>query len=266
MQPQAPARHAPLYVARYRPRVRGVFGAAALVLLAHGVDLAHARGPNWPALAVRVAWALLLVTLATVLLRGTTKARVRVASRISNFGSAALFLALLAVTGRSGSPLFPFSHVLAIILPLVLPELLGTAMAGAALLLAGTFAMLVQDGASGDALLAWAHAGVVALLVGLVFGLAHRRTQREAAAAARARQEALEANQRLVVELREALASVKTLRGLLPVCAWCRRVRDDRGYWDQLEAYVAAHSDAEFSHGMCPDCYRTRYPEGAGER
>ena len=52
----------------------------------------------------------------------------------------------------------------------------------------------------------------------------------------------------------EELAQVKVLRGLLPTCAWCRKVRDDAGYWTQLEAYVAAHSEAEFSHGICPEC------------
>jgi ligand-binding sensor domain-containing protein len=52
----------------------------------------------------------------------------------------------------------------------------------------------------------------------------------------------------------EELAQVKVLRGLLPTCAWCRKVRDDAGYWTQIEAYVAAHSEAEFSHGICPAC------------
>jgi ligand-binding sensor domain-containing protein len=52
----------------------------------------------------------------------------------------------------------------------------------------------------------------------------------------------------------EELAQVKVLRGLLPTCAWCKKVRDDAGYWTQIEAYIAAHSEAEFSHGICPDC------------
>lgn len=55
-------------------------------------------------------------------------------------------------------------------------------------------------------------------------------------------------------ELQEALASVKTLTGLLPVCAWCRKVREDDGYWSALESYVAARTDATFTHGICPDC------------
>jgi len=54
----------------------------------------------------------------------------------------------------------------------------------------------------------------------------------------------------------EELAQVKVLRGLLPTCAWCRKVRDDAGYWTQIEAYVAAHSEAEFTHGICPECKR----------
>jgi hypothetical protein len=50
------------------------------------------------------------------------------------------------------------------------------------------------------------------------------------------------------------MARVHQLSGLLPICAWCRRVRDDEGYWNQLEAYVRDHTDADFSHGICPDC------------
>ena len=55
-------------------------------------------------------------------------------------------------------------------------------------------------------------------------------------------------------ELTEALESVKTLSGLLPICAHCKNVRDDSGYWSRIEAYVADHSEARFSHGICPDC------------
>lgn len=57
-----------------------------------------------------------------------------------------------------------------------------------------------------------------------------------------------------VAALEEALASVKQLRGLLPICAYCRRVRSDGDYWQQIEAYVTEHSDAQFSHGICPAC------------
>jgi ligand-binding sensor domain-containing protein len=54
--------------------------------------------------------------------------------------------------------------------------------------------------------------------------------------------------------IREALARVKVLSGLLPICAWCKKVRDDTGYWSQIETYVREHSEADFSHGICPDC------------
>ncbi len=61
--------------------------------------------------------------------------------------------------------------------------------------------------------------------------------------------------------LEEALGQVKTLRGLLPLCAYCKKVRDDRGYWNQIEAYVSEHSHADFSHGICPECAQKYYPE-----
>ena len=61
-------------------------------------------------------------------------------------------------------------------------------------------------------------------------------------------------------ELEEALANVKTLSGLVPICAHCKKVRDDRGYWSMVEDYVTAHSDAKFSHGLCPDCLPRYFP------
>ncbi len=59
-----------------------------------------------------------------------------------------------------------------------------------------------------------------------------------------------------VVELEEALARVRQLRGLLPICSYCKKVRDDQNYWQQVEQYVSTHADVKFSHGICPDCYR----------
>jgi PAS domain S-box-containing protein len=61
---------------------------------------------------------------------------------------------------------------------------------------------------------------------------------------------------RLIRELQAALAQVRTLRGLIPICAWCKKIRNDHGYWEQLEAYIKNHSEANFTHGMCPDCAR----------
>lgn len=61
--------------------------------------------------------------------------------------------------------------------------------------------------------------------------------------------------------LQKALAEVKTLRGFLPICASCKKIRDDNGYWNQIEAYIRDHSEVEFSHGICPDCAKKLYPE-----
>ncbi len=69
----------------------------------------------------------------------------------------------------------------------------------------------------------------------------------------------------LMTRLREALADVQRLRGLLPICSFCKKIRNDRGYWDRLESYLSAHAGVEFSHGICPDCgkkhYGKYYPE-----
>ncbi len=69
--------------------------------------------------------------------------------------------------------------------------------------------------------------------------------------------------EKLIGELREALADIRTLRGLLPICASCKKIRDDGGYWQNLEQYVTDHSEAQFSHSLCPDCMRKLYPDYA---
>ena len=72
---------------------------------------------------------------------------------------------------------------------------------------------------------------------------------------------AQEERERLISKLQEALANVKTLSGLVPVCAYCKKVREDDGYWNQIEAYISKHSEAQFSHGICPACAEKHFPE-----
>lgn len=67
--------------------------------------------------------------------------------------------------------------------------------------------------------------------------------------------------ERLISELQKSLTEVKTLSGLLPICSWCKKIRDDKGYWNQLESYISQHSGVDFSHGVCPECLRKHYPE-----
>jgi len=86
---------------------------------------------------------------------------------------------------------------------------------------------------------------------------AHEAIQMEVEERKRAQDE----KDRLIVELRAALGKVKTLGGLLPICASCKKIRDDAGYWRQIEAYIRDHSEAEFSHSICPECAKKLYPE-----
>lgn len=67
--------------------------------------------------------------------------------------------------------------------------------------------------------------------------------------------------ERLIGELQDALRNIKTLTGLLPICASCKRIRDDKGYWNRIEKYIEDHSDAMLSHGICPECMKRLYPE-----
>ncbi len=64
-----------------------------------------------------------------------------------------------------------------------------------------------------------------------------------------------------VEELQEALDQINTLKGIVPICANCKNIRGDAGYWEQVEAYISRHTDAQFSHGICPDCMKKLYPE-----
>jgi tetratricopeptide (TPR) repeat protein len=93
-------------------------------------------------------------------------------------------------------------------------------------------------------------AGLVLLSLGLV--LARYRLKQQSEARLRAQAE----------ELQEAIGRVQTLKGLLPICASCKKIRDDNGYWTQVEQYVTAHSAAEFTHSICPSCFEGLYPEG----
>jgi hypothetical protein len=65
----------------------------------------------------------------------------------------------------------------------------------------------------------------------------------------------------ITAELKESLAKTKTLSGLLPICSMCKKVRDDKGYWNQIDAYIEEHSDAEFSHSICQECAKKYYPD-----
>lgn len=75
------------------------------------------------------------------------------------------------------------------------------------------------------------------------------------------REQAQAEKDNLIIELKDALSKVKTLSGLLPICSSCKKIRDDKGYWNQIEAYVHDHSEAEFSHGICPECAKKFFPE-----
>ncbi len=78
------------------------------------------------------------------------------------------------------------------------------------------------------------------------------------------RRQVQQEREKLIVELQAALAKVKTLSGFIPICASCKKIRDDKGFWNQIEAYLSAHSDLEFSHSVCPECAQKLYDELKG--
>lgn len=70
-----------------------------------------------------------------------------------------------------------------------------------------------------------------------------------------------EERESLIITLQKALDEIKTLKGILPICSYCKKIRDDKGYWNQLESYIQSHSAAEFSHSICEDCLREHHQE-----
>lgn len=97
---------------------------------------------------------------------------------------------------------------------------------------------------------------IVPVFVFLVFALAlfSIRRWQEVAQSKRA---LLQSN----TELQQALSDIKQLKGLIPICAACKNIRDDKGYWHQIEVYIQTHTDADFTHGICPDCIKKHYPD-----
>lgn len=81
---------------------------------------------------------------------------------------------------------------------------------------------------------------------GVIYSVARDVTERKAAE---------EEREALVIELRGALAEVKTLRTFLPICSYCKRIRDDENYWHSVDTYLSAHTNTQFSHSICPSCY-----------
>ncbi len=77
-------------------------------------------------------------------------------------------------------------------------------------------------------------------------------------------QRALAEKEAVIRELEEALSNIKTLTGLLPICMHCKQIRNDQGYWEQIDAYITTHSGAMFSHSVCPDCLKKHYKDLTG--
>jgi len=72
---------------------------------------------------------------------------------------------------------------------------------------------------------------------------------------------AIVVQEKLIRELKDALSNIKALSGLLPICANCKKIRDDKGYWNQVEQYIKEHSNADFTHSICPECIKELYPK-----
>ena len=75
------------------------------------------------------------------------------------------------------------------------------------------------------------------------------------------RKRAEKEREKLIKDLQEALAEIKTLRGILPLCSYCKKIRDDKGFWEQVDVYIHKHSQADISHSICPECMKEHFPD-----
>lgn len=101
----------------------------------------------------------------------------------------------------------------------------------------------------------WFYGLMVLAMLGIAFGLYRLRVW-----------QLLKREKQLNGRIQEAMARIKTLSGLIPICSNCKKIRDDEGYWENLEKYIQTHSDAQFSHGICPECYAKLYSDLSGGR
>lgn len=230
----------------HREAATFVAAGAVIIFLAHGVEVSVAGAANWRALAIRVVWSATLLVVAA-LFRGGSHSTAITGAAVGIYASAGLHLALMWVTGRFQSPLLQFTPVLATVLPFVAFDALWIGLSGSSLLLFGTGLIMFADGAPAHAFIALANAGGGALACGWLLARAFERSR------------LTEVRRR--AELAEAMASIRTLKGLLPVCSWCRRVRTDAGYWEQMESYISAHTEATFTHGLCRECEQQHFSE-----
>ena len=79
------------------------------------------------------------------------------------------------------------------------------------------------------------------------------------------RKKAEKEREELIKRLRESLVEIKTLRGILPLCSFCKKIRNDKGYWEQVDIYISKHFEADISHGICPECLKEHYPDEYNE-
>ena len=111
----------------------------------------------------------------------------------------------------------------------------------------------LYDAAAGEASLITTIILVFVVLIALTSRVLHRLDL--------SRQGAEKARDRAIVELQKALDEVRTLRGLVPMCAWCSKIREGDGQWSDIASYISTHTEADVSHGICPECAKAHFPE-----
>ncbi len=181
-------------------------------------------------------------------------------------GDTGLTTAIIYLSGNASSDLYItyFLIILIAALSTSLKQLIGLSVA-----LCAAYGMLLFLGLKETGSLSESHLLRIPILLIMatfygVFAEMIRKERRQKAGLIdyiAALKQAEEERERLIRELQDALANIKTLRGLLPICFSCKQIRDDKGYWNQIDTYIQEHTDAEITHGICPTCAQKLYPD-----
>ena len=181
-------------------------------------------------------------------------------------GDTAITSAVIYVSGNASSDLY-ITYFLIILIAAFSASL--KQLIGLSVLLCGAYGVILYAGFRETGVLSEGHLLriPVLLIMAAVYGVAVEMVRKERRQKAglidyiAALKQAEEERERLIRELQEALVNIKTLSGLLPICYSCKQIRDDKGYWNQIETYIHDHTDANFTHGICPPCAEKLYSE-----
>lgn len=238
----------------------------ALVTIVLSYQLLFSRDTTLPTdeRQLLIAWLLLTITVLMVLPSRVLDRRWFTGALV--VGDTALTTLIIYLSGNASSDLYItyFLIVLLAAFTTSLPQLIGLSVLLCLAYGGLLFFELNQSGSVDEShLLRIPILLIMAIFYGVFAEMVRKERKQKAGLIdyIAALKQAEEERERLIRQLQDALANIKTLKGLLPICFSCKQIRDDKGYWNQIDTYIRDHTDAEFTHGICPACVQKLYPD-----